>query len=255
MSAEPCCGGSPTPGVSPLIELRQAQPQRQPAAHVTVSGDAGCSGLSARKSHRCVVPAFGEDLASDRQGRCRGVSSASPAAPTWLSETPATLPLTHRAGVFAGMVKHLAGREYGFQDAQPAGPSLPAAEPAATPSGASPELGSMDTAPLAAPRSHGGSTPIRAQGPAPAWSVRVCWQGSDLYEIVPFEEYQAACEFFETQLADSEVLSVELTDRHHRLIHDSDERRYLDRSQAEYGADIPGLYRWNESLVTFHRVA
>ena len=48
-------GSRSTPGVDELIELRQAQEQRQPAANVTVRIDAGCSVLLPAKSHRCSL--------------------------------------------------------------------------------------------------------------------------------------------------------------------------------------------------------
>ena len=50
-----------TPGASHLIELRQAQGQRQPAANVTARIGAGCRGLLPGKSHRSSrAPLWGD---------------------------------------------------------------------------------------------------------------------------------------------------------------------------------------------------
>ena len=51
-----------TPGARPLIELRQAQGQRQPAANVTVRLHAAHSAFLACKSHRSSHPAWWESV-------------------------------------------------------------------------------------------------------------------------------------------------------------------------------------------------
>ena len=51
-----------TPGFRPLIELRQAQGQRQPAANVTVRLHAAHSAFLACKSHRSSHPAWWESV-------------------------------------------------------------------------------------------------------------------------------------------------------------------------------------------------
>ena len=76
-------GNRSTPGVFHLIELRQAQGQRQPAANVTARIGAGCSRFMPAKSHRSSLApkrSTGKrrELASVRVVPARGPCDAPP---------------------------------------------------------------------------------------------------------------------------------------------------------------------------------
>ena len=224
-----------------LIELRQAQGQHQPAANVTVNGGAGCSGFAACKSHRSS-----HRLSDDHSTRDALRTSAG--------------------GAFASIACTLTGEGASRQGAQETdgvashmtaegGVGGSSIAPLASRSDCPPGTAGAPLRALHAPSP--GLRPDPAPRARPGWSVSIGWLGSDLCELVGFEDYDEARVFFDAQCNDPEVSTVELGDRNGRLIAGNEDwfSQEIYTNAATAFDFKPGTYRWIERLETFYPVA
>ena len=256
---------SATPGSSALIELRQAQPQRQPAANVTVNPHAGYSGLSGCKSHGCVGSPANESAASVRVVGAPA-SAASQGAEASLSlpcsaASAAGLPSVPGAGVFAGLTTTLLRIKGADQDAQTAFGGLPTLPHAGNAGGLPTGPGQhQHPAGCAEPQRRALQAPSPGLRPDPAprarygsmtppWFVHISFK-NDVLEVLEFRSYITANDDAAELRRDPDILSVEIVDYLGRIVQSPDLLEMILPTDRR----APGLYRWHEPTETLIRV-